>query len=78
MTIILSVLNRFKKFFSLEDSWVHLQLNGYQNSHRTLHILLPCETLMSAKQAVNDTDCQTRDHDIMSCYLWHHVAQFYQ
>jgi len=58
MTIILSILNRFKKFFSLEDSLVglYLELNGYQKSHRTLHMLLQynCETLMSAKQAIND------------------------
>jgi len=29
MTIILSNLNRFTKFFSLEDSLVNFQLNGY-------------------------------------------------
>jgi len=40
MTIIMSIFNRFKKFVSLEDSLVNLQL--------------PCETLMSAKQAIND------------------------
>jgi len=40
MTIILSILNRFKKLFSLEDSFVNLQLNGCQKSHRTLHMLL--------------------------------------
>ena len=42
MTIILSNLNRFKKFLSLEDSLVNLQLglNVYEKSHRTLHILL--------------------------------------
>ena len=34
MTTILSILNRFKKK-SLEDSLVNLQLNGYQQSHRT-------------------------------------------
>ena len=34
---------------------VNLQLNGYQKSHRTLHMLLHyLETLMSAKQATND------------------------
>ena len=40
MIIILSVLNRFKNFFSLEDSLANLQLNGYQKSHHTLHMLL--------------------------------------
>jgi len=40
VTTILSILNRFKNFFSLEDFLVNLQLNGYQKSHRTLHMLL--------------------------------------
>jgi len=40
VTIILSILNRFKNFFSLENSLVNLQLNAYQKSHRTLHMLL--------------------------------------
>ena len=40
MIIILSIPNRFKNFFSLEDSLVNLQLSGYQKSHRTLHMLL--------------------------------------
>jgi len=32
-----------------------LQLNGYEKSNRALHVAtLPCETLMSAKQAIND------------------------
>jgi len=39
MTIILSNLNRFK-MFSLEDSLVNLQLNGYQKSRFILHLLL--------------------------------------
>jgi len=53
-TIILSILNRSKKI-SLEDSLVNLQLNGYQKSHRILHVAtLPCEILMSEKQAIND------------------------
>jgi len=39
MTIILSNLHRFKKK-SLEDSLVNLQLNGYQQSHCTLRMLL--------------------------------------
>jgi len=46
------------RIFSLKDSLVNLQLNGYQKSHRTLHnahvATLPCKTLMSAKQAMND------------------------
>jgi len=36
---------------------VNFKLNGYQKSQRTLHnyvATLPCETLMSAKQALND------------------------
>ena len=35
---------------------VNLRLNGCQKSHCTLHNVatLPCETLMSAKQATND------------------------
>jgi len=55
MTIILSIFNRFENF-SLEDSLVNFRLNGYQKSHRILHYVatLLCETLMSAKQAVND------------------------
>jgi len=40
MTIILSNRNRFKMFFSLEDSLEDLQLDGYQKSHCTLHMLL--------------------------------------
>jgi len=53
MTIILSILNRFYKN-SPEDSLANLQLNGYQKFHRCLHITLLCETLMSAKQAINN------------------------
>ena len=35
---------------------VNLRLNGYQKYHCTLHNVatLPCETLLSAKQAIND------------------------
>jgi len=40
MTIILSILNSFKTFFSLEDSLVNLQLIGYRKSQHTLHMLL--------------------------------------
>ena len=55
MTIILSTLNRFKNFFTgrflgkFAVKWV---------SKFPLHLAyvatLPCETLMSAKQAIND------------------------
>jgi len=41
-------------FFSLEDSWVNLQLNGNLPPHLACVATLPCETLMSAKQAIND------------------------
>ena len=56
MTIILSIPNRFENFFSLKDSFVNLQLNGYQKntSHLAYVATLPCETLVSAKQAIND------------------------
>jgi len=40
MTVILPILDRFKNFFSLEDFLVNLQLNGYQKSQHTLHMLL--------------------------------------
>ena len=54
MTIILSILNRFKNFL-LEDSLLNLQLNGHQKSHRTLHMLLHSLVKhLSAKQAIND------------------------
>ena len=39
MAMILSNFDRFN-FFSLEDSLVNLQLNGYYKSYHTLHILL--------------------------------------
>jgi len=57
MTIILSILNRYKNF-SLEDSSVNLQLAVKWISKIPLHLAyaatLPCETLMSPKQAIND------------------------
>jgi len=53
VTTILSILNRFKQFL-LEVSLVNLELNGYQKSRRSLHMWVLCETLMSAKQAIND------------------------
>ena len=40
VAVILSVLDRFKKSFSPKDSSVNLQLNGYQKSCHTLHMLL--------------------------------------
>ena len=55
VTIILSVLNRFKNFFSLEDSLVNLQLKDIKiPPHLAYVATLPYETLMSAKQAIND------------------------
>jgi len=39
MTIILSVPNRFKNFFSLKDSLVILQLKRYQTFHMLLHLV---------------------------------------
>jgi len=54
MTIILSNLNRFKKN-SLEDSLVNLVTCILQiTPHLAYVATLPCETLMSAKQAIND------------------------
>ena len=40
MTKILPIHNNLKKMFSLEDFLVNLQLNGYQKSNLTLHMLL--------------------------------------
>jgi len=53
MTIILSNLDRFKK--SLEDSLVNLQLSDIKVPlHFAYVATLPCETLMSPKQAINN------------------------
>ena len=56
MTIILSNLNRFAQFFftgrflgKLEGKWI---LNV--SPHLAYVATLPCETLMPAKQAIND------------------------
>jgi len=55
MTIILSNLNRFAKIFSgrflrkFADKWI-LEIP----SHLAYVATLPCETLMSGKQAIND------------------------
>ena len=42
--------------FSLEDSLVNLQLSGYKKvpPHLAYVATPPCETLMSAKQAINN------------------------
>ena len=42
--------------FSLEDSLVNLQLSGYKKvpPHLPYVATPPCETLMSAKQAINN------------------------
>ena len=55
MTILLSNLNRFLKN-PLKNSWVNLQLNKYLKipPHLAYVATPPCETLMSAKQAIND------------------------
>jgi len=55
MTIILSILNRFKNFFTARylgkfaDKWI-----SKIPPHLAYVATLPCETLMSAKHAVND------------------------
>jgi len=54
MTIILSNLDRFKK--SLEDSSGKFSVKRLLKvpPHLAYVAALPCETLMSAKQAIND------------------------
>jgi len=54
--MILSNLNRFIKKNSREDSLVNLELNGsVKNPVAHCYVAtLHCETLMSAKQALND------------------------
>jgi len=52
MAIFLSKVNRFKKIF-IERFPVNLQLNGFKNPTACV-ATLPCETLMLAKQAIND------------------------
>ena len=57
MTIILSNFNRFKKNFSLEDSFLSkLAVEWILKipPHLAYVDTLPCETLISAKQAIND------------------------
>ena len=55
MTIVLSNFNRLKNF-SLKDSLINLQLNGYKKIPPSLTYVatLPGETLMSAKHTIND------------------------
>jgi len=52
MTIILSNLNRFKRFFSLKNSLVNLLLK--LPLHLAYVAILHCEILVSTKQAIND------------------------
>ena len=49
------MLNRFQKIFT-KDSWVNLQLKWKSKIqlHHAHLVTLPSETLMSAKQAIND------------------------
>ena len=56
MTIILSILNRFKNFFSLEDFTGKFAVKWVSKipPHLAYVATLPSETLMSAKQAIND------------------------
>jgi len=53
MTIILSNLNRFVKFFSLLGKFAVKCLVKIP-PHLAYVATLPCETLMSAEQAIND------------------------
>jgi len=50
---LVAVIRSVKFERILKKSLVNLWLNKYENPYRTLHAL-PCETLMSAKQAIND------------------------
>ena len=56
MTIYLSSLNKFKNFFSLKDSLVNFAVKWILKipPYLTYVATLPCETLMSAKHAIND------------------------
>jgi len=55
MAIILSNLNGLKNFTGRFFSKFDLQLNVYEiPPHQACVATLPCETLMSAKQAIND------------------------
>ena len=66
MTILLSILKRFKKFVFTERflgkfavKWISKIL-----PHLAYVATLPCETLMSAKQAIND-----KSQGIVATYL---------
>jgi len=57
MIIIRSILNRFKKkYLSLKDFFVKCAVNWISKipPHRACVATLPCETLTSAKQTIND------------------------
>jgi len=55
MTIILSIINRFlKKFTGRFLAKFALELISKIPPHLAYVATLPCETLMSAKQAIND------------------------
>jgi len=56
MTIILSVLNRFKKFFFAGRFLGKFAVKQVPKipSHLAYVATLPCETLVSAKQAINN------------------------
>jgi len=54
-SIILSNLNRFKKKFFTARFLGKFAVKCIQKSCRTLHVAtLPCKTLMSAEQTIND------------------------
>jgi len=56
MATILSNLNRFLKTISLEDSSINFVVNWILKiaPHLAYVATLPCETLLSAKQAINN------------------------
>ena len=57
MTTILSILNRFKNYFFFTGRFLDkfaVKCISKIPSHLTYVATLPCEALMSAKQAIND------------------------
>ena len=56
MATVLSNLNRFLKTISLEDSSINFVVNWILKiaPHLAYVAALPCETLLSAKQAINN------------------------
>ena len=56
MTIILSNRSRLQTFFSLKESLVNFAVECILNvpPHLAYIATLPCETVVSAKQAIND------------------------